>query len=86
MTADLMLGLVRTEELDDLNQLMIVQMKNRYSDPTQNKRFTVGLNRPKMKLYDLDMATATPFPVDATNKYIAKPSQKTVEKTPEQAF
>lgn len=53
MTADLILGVVRTEELDASNQIMMVQMKNRYSDPSINKRFLVGVDRSKMKLYDL---------------------------------
>lgn len=53
MTADLILGVVRTEELDASNQIMMVQMKNRYSDPSVNKRFLVGVDRSKMKLYDL---------------------------------
>lgn len=71
MTADLILGLVRTEELDDMNQLMVVQMKNRYSDPSVNKRFTVGLNRPKMKLYDLEEMSNSSFKPDARNKTYA---------------
>jgi len=53
MTADLILGVVRTEELDASNQIMMVQMKNRHSDPSINKRFLVGVDRAKMKLYDM---------------------------------
>lgn len=65
-TADLVLGLVRTEELDSMNQLMITQLKNRYSDPAANKRFIVGLNRAQMKLSDVkDGGSFTP---DATDK------------------
>ena len=53
-TADLMFALISTEELEDLNQLMIKQLKNRYNDPTMNKRFIIGIDRAKMKLYDVE--------------------------------
>ena len=53
-TADLMFALISTEELEDLNQIMIKQLKNRYNDPTINKRFIVGIDRAKMKLYDVE--------------------------------
>ena len=53
-TADLMFALISTEELADLNQIMVKQLKNRYSDPTTNKRFVIGVDRDKMKLYDVE--------------------------------
>jgi len=53
-TVDLMFALIATEELDQLNQIMVKQLKNRYNDPTINKRFVVGIDRAKMKLYDLE--------------------------------
>lgn len=53
-TADLMFALISTEELEQMNQLMVKQLKNRYSDPTSNKRFMLGVDRSKMRLYDLD--------------------------------
>jgi replicative DNA helicase len=56
-TADLMFALISTEELEAQNQIMVKQLKNRYNDPTLNKRFTVGIDRAKMKLYDLDPVT-----------------------------
>lgn len=55
-TADLMFALIATEEMDALGQIMVKQLKNRYNDPTLNKRFTVGIDRAKMRLYDLDPA------------------------------
>lgn len=58
-TADLMFALISTEELDALNQIMVKQLKNRYNDPTLNKRFTVGIDRAKMKLYDLSAGAQT---------------------------
>jgi replicative DNA helicase len=53
-TADFMFALVSTEELQGLGQIMIKQLKNRYADPASNRRFVVGIDRSKMKLFDLD--------------------------------
>ena len=53
-TADLMFALISTEELEGLNQIMVKQLKNRYNDPTMNKRFIVGIDRAKMRLYDVE--------------------------------
>ena len=52
-TADLMFALISTEELEGLNQMLVKQLKNRYNDPTLNKRFVIGVDRGKMKLYDV---------------------------------
>lgn len=54
MTADFMFCLTTDEELEKLNQIMVKQLKNRYSDVSRNKRFMVGIDKPKMRLYDLD--------------------------------
>lgn len=53
-TCDLMFALIRSEELDELNQLMIKQLKNRYADPSIYKRFVLGVDRSKMKLFDVE--------------------------------
>jgi archaellum biogenesis ATPase FlaH len=53
-TADLMFAITSNDELAALNQLMVKQLKSRYADVTLNKRFTVGIDKSKMKLYDLD--------------------------------
>jgi replicative DNA helicase len=53
-TADLMFALISTEELEALNQIMVKQLKNRYNDPTINKRFVIGIDRAKMRLYDCE--------------------------------
>ena len=53
-TADLMFALISSEELETLGQIMVKQLKNRYNDPTFNKRFVVGIDRPKMRLYDCE--------------------------------
>jgi len=55
-TADLMFALISTEELEGLNQIMVKQLKNRYNDPTVFKRFVVGIDRAKMRLYDCEQS------------------------------
>ena len=53
-TADFMIALISTEELEENNQIMVKQLKNRYNDVASNKKFILGINRGKMKLYDVD--------------------------------
>ena len=53
-TADLMFGLISNEELANNGQMLVKQLKNRYNDPTSNQRFVVGIDRSKMRLYDVD--------------------------------
>jgi len=53
-TADLMFALISTEELEALGQIMVKQLKNRYNDPTYNRRFVIGVDRTKMRLYDCE--------------------------------
>ena len=53
-TADLMFALISTEELEGMNQIMVKQLKNRYNDLTSYKRFCVGIDRAKMRLYDVE--------------------------------
>jgi replicative DNA helicase len=55
-TADLMFALISSEELEELGQIMVKQLKNRYNDPGYYKRFTVGVDRSKMKLYDIEQS------------------------------
>jgi len=55
-TADLMFALISTEELEQMGQIMVKQLKNRYNDPTINKRFVVGIDRAKMRLYDCEQS------------------------------
>ena len=55
-TVDFMFALISTEDLEAMNQLMVKQLKNRYNDPTINKRFVIGVDRAKMKLYDLEQS------------------------------
>ena len=58
-TADLMFALIATEELENLGQMMVKQLKNRYNDPTLHKRFVIGVDRSKMRLYDVDVQEQT---------------------------
>jgi hypothetical protein len=55
-TADLMFALISTEDLEATGQIMVKQLKNRYNDPTMNKRFIIGIDRAKMRLYDCDQS------------------------------
>ena len=58
-TADLMFALISTEELEKQGQFMVKQLKNRYNDPTAHKRFVVGVDRSKMRLYDVEETEQT---------------------------
>ena len=55
-TADLMFALISSEELEEMGQMMVKQLKNRYNDPTYYKRFTIGVDRAKMKLFDVEQS------------------------------
>ncbi|MGA1256842.1 MAG: DnaB-like helicase C-terminal domain-containing protein [Candidatus Nanopelagicaceae bacterium] len=55
-TADLMFALISTEDLEGLGQILVKQLKNRYNDPTIYKRFVVGIDRAKMRLYDCEQS------------------------------
>ena len=55
-TADFMFALISTEELEQLNQIMVKQLKNRYGDPNLYKKFVVGVDRSKMRLYDAEQS------------------------------
>ena len=55
-TVDLMLALISTEDLEALGQIMVKQLKNRYNDPSYYKRFVIGVDRSKMKLYDVEVS------------------------------
>ena len=71
-TADLMFALISTEELEELGQLLVKQLKNRYNDPTKYKRFVIGIDRARMKLYDVEESAQTDIMSDmAPDKPIA---------------
>ena len=70
-TADLMFALISSEELEEVGQIMVKQLKNRYNDPTYFKRFTLGIDRSKMKLYDI---------AQTENDYVADSGHKGEDK------
>ena len=55
-TADLMFAIISTEQMEEVGQIMVKQLKNRYNDPTVNRKFVVGIDRAKMRLFDVDQA------------------------------
>jgi len=75
-TADLMFALISTEELEGLNQIMVKQLKNRYHDPTMNKRFVVGIDRGKMKLYDCEQSAQQDIVDSGQEEEYNKPDDK----------
>ena len=77
-TADLMLALISNEEMEELGQIMIKQLKNRYNDPTMYKRFVVGIDRAKMRLYDCDQGAQDGI-IDAGDIEPATDTKKTFE-------
>jgi len=79
-TADLMFALISTEELEGLNQIMVKQLKNRYNDPTMNKRFVVGVDRAKMRLYDCDQSAQDDIVDSGQEEEYNKPEDKLLTK------
>ena len=79
-TADLMFALISTEELEGLNQIMVKQLKNRYNDPTIFKRFIIGVDRAKMRLYDCEQKAQEDV-LDSGTK-----EEYNEEKTPKKSF
>ena len=81
-TADLMFALISTEELEGINQIMVKQLKNRYNDPTIFKRFVVGIDRAKMRIYDVEQKAQEDI-LDSGQEEEYNPVQ---EKTPKKSF
>ena len=79
-TADLMFALISTEELEGLNQIMVKQLKNRYNDPTIYKRFVIGVDRAKMRLYDCEQKAQEDL-VDSGQEEEYTPKDTKVKKT-----
>ena len=79
-TAALMFALISTEDLEPLNQIMVKQLKNRYNDPTVNKRFIVGIDRAKMRLYDCEQKAQEDL-VDSGQEEEYTPEDKKIKKT-----
>jgi hypothetical protein len=81
-TVDFMIAMISTEELQQINQIMFKQLKNRYADPSYMKRFVIGVDRSKMKLYDVeqsaqnDVVNDVPVFDRATNEKFSKDAFK----------
>jgi len=73
-TADMMFALISSDELEELNQIMVKQLKNRYSDLTYHKRFTIGVDRSKMKLYDTEQSGQSGI-IDSGNSPVFSPQK-----------
>ena len=87
-TADMIFALINNEEFEQMQQIMVKQIKNRYSDPTTNKRFMIGIDRSKMKLYDVEKSAQNDI-VDSGQFKSSKPdfdSAKVQEKRNFQGF
>ena len=83
MTLDVFFALIRTDELDEQNSILVKQLKNRYNDPGNDKRFLIGINRPKMTFYDLeDSAHGAILPEAKAEKTYAPRKVKEPEDTP----
>ena len=78
-TADLMFALISTEDLEGLNQIMVKQLKNRYNDPTISKRFVVGIDRAKMRLYDCEQKAQEDIIDSGQDEMEQKPVKKLAE-------
>ena len=79
-TADLMFALISTEELEALNQIMVKQLKNRYNDPTIFKRFVVGIDRAKMRIYDVEQKAQEDI-LDSGQEEEYNPEEKKTKKS-----
>ena len=79
-TADLMFALISTEDLEGLNQILVKQLKNRYNDPTIFKRFVVGIDRAKMRLYDCEQSAQEDI-IDSGQEEEYSPEEKKPKKT-----
>ena len=79
-TADLMFALISTEELEALNQIMVKQLKNRYNDPTIFKRFVIGIDRAKMRLYDVEQKAQEDI-LDSGQEEEYNPEEKKTKKS-----
>jgi replicative DNA helicase len=80
-TADLMFALISSENLESLNQIMIKQLKNRYNDPTIHKKFVVGIDRAKMRLYDVEQSAQDDISKEDDKPVFNKSKFGTLDKT-----
>ena len=72
-TADFMFALISTEDLEGLNQILVKQLKNRYDDPSSNRKFVIGVNKAKMKFYDVEQSAQKDIIDGPKTKHSDKP-------------
>ena len=72
-TADFMFALISTEDLEGLNQILVKQLKNRYDDPSSNRKFIIGVNKAKMKFYDVEQSAQKDIIDGPKTKHSDKP-------------
>jgi hypothetical protein len=79
-TADFMFAIITGEQLNGLNQLMVKQLKNRYSDPNMYKKFVIGVDRAKMKLYNVEQAAQQDIIDESRDTSNVSPMKKKFDK------
>ena len=84
-TADLMFALISTEELEGLNQILVKQLKNRYNDPTMNRKFMIGVDRTRMKLFDIEQQAQNIIQPEET-KYVEHNLKEAKEESAEEKY
>ena len=80
-TADFMFAIITSEQLNTLNQLMVKQLKNRYSDPNMYRKFVIGVDRSKMKLYNLEERAQDNIIDNGQPSATVSPAKKKFDKT-----
>ena len=83
-TADFMFALISSEELEKAGQMLVKQLKNRYNDPTMNRKFIIGVDRSRMKLFDIEQSAQNLIQPEQQEKYVQH--NPTKEETPEQKY
>ncbi len=83
-TADFMFALISSEELERAGQMLVKQLKNRYNDPTVNRKFIIGVDRARMKLFDIEQQAQNLIQPEQ-EKYVEHNLEKT-EESPEEKY
>jgi hypothetical protein len=83
-TADFMFALISSEELEKAGQMLVKQLKNRYNDPTMNRKFIIGVDRSRMKLFDIEQSAQNLIQPEQKEKYVEH--NPTKEETPEEKY
>ena len=79
-----MFALISSEELEKAGQMLVKQLKNRYNDPTMNRKFIIGVDRSRMKLFDIEQSAQNLIQPEQKEKYVEH--NPTKEETPEEKY